>query len=76
MKSLPIIQGSVYENIVFDETLIKELLTNVKYFEYTTMPFFHGIMDKSYDSVSWFTHDDGKSYAVIHTIFGQDYETT
>lgn len=35
-----------------------------------------GLVPATTDSVSWFTHKDGKRYGVVHTLFGKDPATT
>ena len=48
--------------------LANTLVTNAKYFELKS---FFG---SSYDMASFFEHDDGNRYCVIHSLFGPTYK--
>jgi len=50
-----------------------EIVRNARYFEFQTMDVFAGIFDKTFDVASFFDHDNGQRYCVVHTIFGADY---
>lgn len=75
MRSLQIKGDAQYLGVTFDNDLVEELIQNVKYFEYPgTIQLIQDIVGKSYDAVSFFRHDDGKHYAVVHTVFGIDFK--
>ena len=62
-------------DIEIDTNTKQQLINNVEFFEVTDMiPMIRKIVGSSHDSVSWFVHDDGTKYAVINTIFGEDYK--
>lgn len=74
MRSINIDEDTERVPVEFDEELKKELIANASFFEFVDMmPMLKNIIGTSFDVATWFTHHNGNRYAVIHTVFGEDF---
>ena len=61
--------------IIIDNELQNELINNAEFFKYNVeIPMIANIVGPTYDVVTYFEHEDGKRYSVIHSIFAEDYK--
>lgn len=48
----------------------RQILENARYYKCETLPSLKLILDTTYDVSSWYLHEDGNKYGVVHTISG------
>jgi hypothetical protein len=53
-----------------EENVRRDIMQNAEYFEMM------GLFCVSYDMASYFVHENGNKYCVVHTLFGPDHKSS
>ena len=58
--------------VVLNDLMKETLVCNARYFKCNILPALRNVLLEPYDIVSWFEHEDGIKYGIVHTISGCD----